>query len=381
MTTSDFSHEEIERYRRHLLLPEVGMAGQRRLKGARVLIVGAGGLGCPVAMYLAAAGVGRLGLVDFDRVDATNLQRQLLYRTADTGRPKLEAAAEALAAINPHVEITPHPVRLTAANALDLLGPYDLVVDGTDNFATRYLVNDACVLLGKPNVYGSIYRFEGKVSVLCAPAGPCYRCLYPDPPPPELVPNCAEGGVLGVLPGLVGMLQATEAVKLILGQGEPLVGRLLLLDALKMSFTTLKIRRSAQCPACGDEPTIDRLVDIEQACAAEGAPPEDGAPEISVQELHRQLERGEPLFVLDVREPHEADICRLERSTLIPLGQLPGRLAELPAEGRIVVHCRSGGRSARAIGLLREAGFGDVFNLTGGILAWAEQVDRGMARY
>ncbi len=377
------SREEILRYSRHLIMPEVGMEGQLRLKRARVLCVGSGGLGAPLALYLAAAGVGRLGLVDFDRVDFTNLQRQVLYGTSDVGRPKLEVARQRLADLNPEVEIVPYETRLTSENALEILEPWDIVVDGTDNFPTRYLVNDACVLLGKPNVYGSIFRFEGQVSVFGMPEGPCYRCLYPEPPPPGLVPSCAEGGVLGVLPGIIGSLQAMEVLKLILGIGQPLVGRLLLFDALAMRFRELRLRRNPDCPVCGERPTIRQLIDYEEFCGIRGeeAPARvTDVPEIAPRELYQRLQRGEDIFILDVREPHEYQICNLG-GYLIPLGELPRRVHELDTARTIVAHCRSGKRSAEAVDFLRRVGFTRVWNLRGGILAWADEVDPTVPKY
>jgi sulfur-carrier protein adenylyltransferase/sulfurtransferase len=377
------SKEEILRYSRHLIMPEVGMDGQTKLKAAKVLCIGAGGLGSPLALYLAAAGVGTLGVVDFDVVDFSNLQRQIIHTTADVGRPKLDSAAEKIKAINPYVEVRPFETRLTSANALDLFRQFDIVVDGTDNFPTRYLVNDACVLTGKPNVYGSIFRFEGQVSVFATAAGPCYRCLYPEPPPPGLVPSCAEGGVLGILPGLVGVMQATEAIKLILGAGEPLIGRLLLVDALGMKFRELKLRKNPDCPVCGSNRTITELIDYNQFCGIRGEEKPVGeakVPEISVEELKRRLDAGEDLFVLDVREPHEYQICNLG-GHLIPLNDLPKRVNELDSSREIVAHCKMGGRSAKAVDFLRQAGFTKVKNLTGGILAWADKVDPKMPKY
>jgi len=376
------SNDEILRYSRHLIMPEVGLEGQQRLKAARVLCVGAGGLGSPLMLYLAAAGVGTLGLVDFDVVDYTNLQRQVIHATADVGRPKLASAAEKLRALNPYVALRPFETRLTSDNALEMVRQFDLVVDGTDNFATRYLVNDACVLTGRPNVYGSIFRFDGQASVLCAREGPCYRCLYPEPPPPGLVPSCAEGGVLGILPGLVGLIQATEVVKLVLGRGEPLVGRLLLVDALGMRFRELKVRRSPDCPVCGPRPTITALQDYEAFCGTRGeeAPSELREAEIQVEELKRRLDAGEDLLILDVREPHEYQICNLG-GLLIPLGELPRRVHELDSSRDIVAHCRSGQRSAKAVAFLRQAGFRKARNLAGGVLAWATRIDPRMPRY
>ncbi len=377
------SNEEILRYSRHLIMPEVGMDGQTRLKAARILCIGAGGLGSPLALYLAAAGVGTLGVVDFDVVDFTNLQRQIIHSTADVGRKKLDSAAEKIKAINPYVQVRPFETKLTSANALELFREFDIVVDGTDNFPTRYLVNDACVLTGKPNVYGSIFRFEGQVSVFATEQGPCYRCLYPEPPPPGLVPSCAEGGVLGILPGLVGVMQATEAIKLILGKGDPLIGRLLLVDALGMKFRELKLRKNPDCPVCGTHRSITQLIDYNEFCGIRGEEKpaaESNLPEITVEELKRRREAGEDLFVLDVREPHEYQICNLG-GHLIPLGELPKRVHELDSSREIVAHCKMGGRSAKAVDFLRQAGFTKVKNLKGGILAWADRVDPGMPKY
>ncbi len=373
---------EVARYSRHLIMPEVGLEGQKRLKAASVLLVGAGGLGSPLGLYLAAAGVGRIGLVDYDLVDYSNLQRQVIHGTADVGRPKLHSARDRLQSINPDVRLDLYETRLTSANALSIFAPYDVIIDGTDNFPTRYLVNDACVLLGKPNVYGSIFRFDGQASVFYPGKGPCYRCLYPEPPPPGEVPSCAEGGVLGILPGLIGCIQATEAVKLILGQGSPLVGRLLLYDALQMSFREFRVRRNPRCPVCGEQPTVKQLIDYEQFCGVRGqaAAPAAGA-EMTVEELKRRLDRGEELFILDVRNPEEFQICRIPGSTLLPLPSLPQRFAELDREREMVVHCKSGVRSQKAIQFLREKGFGKLTNLKGGILAWAERIDPGMPRY
>jgi len=376
------SNDEILRYSRHLIMPEVGMAGQQKLKAARVLCIGAGGLGSPLALYLAAAGVGTLGIVDFDVVDFTNLQRQIIHSTADVGRKKLDSAAEKLKAINPFVNVKKIETRLSSENALELFREFDIIADGTDNFPTRYLVNDACVLTGKPNVYGSIFRFEGQASVFATEEGPCYRCLYPEPPPPGLVPSCAEGGVLGILPGLVGVMQATEVIKLILGAGEPLIGRLLLIDALGMKFRELKLRKNPDCPACGIHPTITKLIDYNEFCGIRGEekPVETGIPEMQVEELKRRLDAGENLFVLDVREPHEYQICNIG-GHLIPLGDLPKRVNELDSSREIVAHCRSGVRSAKAVGFLQQAGFKKVHNLAGGILAWADRVDPKMPKY
>jgi adenylyltransferase/sulfurtransferase len=377
------SKEEVQRYSRHLIMPEVGMEGQLKLKRARVLTIGTGGLGAPLGLYLAAAGVGRLGLVDFDVVDNSNLQRQVTFTTADVGKPKSEAAKARLSALNPSIEIVSYETRLTSENALELFRDYDIIVDGTDNFPTRFLVNDACVLLGKPNVYGSIFRFEGQATVFGYPGGPCYRCLYPEPPPPGLVPSCAEGGVLGVLPGIVGSIQAMETIKLILGAGEPLVGRLLLFDALAMRFRELKLKRNPECPMCGDHRTITKLIDYEEFCGIRGeeAPAmTDGMREISATELKTRQDRGDNLFVLDVREPHEYQICNLN-GTLIPLGELQRRVNELDSSAEMVVHCRSGKRSADAIRFLQTVGFKKLWNLKGGILAWANEVDPRMPKY
>ncbi|MGH2537734.1 MAG: molybdopterin-synthase adenylyltransferase MoeB [Candidatus Promineifilaceae bacterium] len=384
--------QEMRRYSRHLIMPEVGMTGQKRLKAASVLLVGAGGLGSPAAMYLAAAGVGRIGLVDYDVVDASNLQRQVLHGTADVGRPKLDSARERILAINPHVQVDCYPVPLTSANALDILRPYAVVVDGADNFPTRYLVNDACALLGKPNVYGSIFRFEGQASVFHAAAGPCYRCLFPEPPPPGMVPSCAEGGVLGVLPGTIGAIQATEAIKLILGRGEPLIGRLLLYDALSMRFEEVRLLKNPQCALCGPEPTITELIDYEQFC---GVPAHDrslyagleanghGVAAVTPQELKARLDAGERPVLLDVREPHELDISNLEHlgARLIPLGELIERMGELDTAGEMVVFCRTGSRSAEAIRRLRQHGFSRMQNLEGGINRWAAEVEPELPRY
>jgi sulfur-carrier protein adenylyltransferase/sulfurtransferase len=380
--TATLTNDEILRYSRHLIMPEVGMEGQQKLKAARVLCIGAGGLGSPLALYLAAAGVGTLGMVDFDVVDFTNLQRQIIHSTADVGRKKLDSAADKLKAINPYINLCKFETRLSSENALELFREFDIVADGTDNFPTRYLVNDACVLTGKPNVYGSIFRFEGQASVFATEQGPCYRCLYPEPPPPGLVPSCAEGGVLGILPGLVGVMQATEVIKLILGKGEPLIGRLLLIDALGMKFRELKLRKNPDCPACGKHPTITGLIDYNEFCGIRGEekPVETGIPEIQVEELKRRLDAGDNLFVLDVREPHEYQICNIG-GYLIPLGDLPKRVSELDSSREIVAHCRSGVRSAKAVGFLQQAGFKKVHNLAGGILAWADRVDPKMPKY
>ena len=380
--TATHTNDEILRYSRHLIMPEVGMAGQQKLNAARVLCIGAGGLGSPLTLYLAAAGVGTLGIVDFDVVDFTDLQRQIIHSTADVGRKKLDSAAEKLKAINPFINLKTFETRLTSENALELFRDFDIVADGTDNFPTRYLVNDACVLTGKPNVYGSIFRFEGQASVFATEEGPCYRCLYPEPPPPGLVPSCAEGGVLGILPGLVGVMQATEVIKLILGQGEPLIGRLLLIDALGMKFRELKLRKNPDCPACGTHPTVTKLIDYDEFCGIRGEekPVETGIPEMQVEELKRRLDAGDDLYVLDVREPHEYQICNIG-GHLIPLGDLPKRVNELDSSREIVAHCRSGVRSAKAVGFLQQAGFKKVHNLAGGILAWADRVDPKMPKY
>ncbi|HZT74580.1 MAG TPA: molybdopterin-synthase adenylyltransferase MoeB [Terriglobales bacterium] len=380
------NQEEILRYSRHLIIPEVGMEGQRKLKAARVLAIGAGGLGAPVALYLAAAGVGTLGIVDFDVVDLTNLQRQVIHGTPDVGRPKLDSARETIAAINPNVNVVPYETKLSSENALDIFKDYDLVVDGTDNFPTRYLVNDACVLTGIPNVYASIFRFEGQAAVLALPDGPCYRCWYPEPPPPGLVPSCAEGGVLGVLPGIMGTIQAMEAIKLILGIGEPLKNRVLLFDALQMKFRQLKLRKNPECPVCGSHPTIHKLIDYQEFCGIRGAETapaaeSNGVRQVTPRELKQELDRGEDVFILDVREPHEFDICRIPGALLIPLGQLPARLNELDPQRNIVAHCKMGGRSAKAVAFLQQQGFTNVRNLAGGILAWSDQVDPSVPKY
>src|SRR5437899_374080 len=379
------SKDEILRYSRHLIMPEVGMDGQLKLKSAKVLLIGTGGLGAPLGLYLAAAGVGRIGLVDFDVVDYTNLQRQVIHGTKDVGRKKLDSAADSMLDINPFVKIDRHEVAITSENAFDIIRDYDIVVDGTDNFPTRYLVNDACVLLGKPNVYGSIFRFEGQATVFAYQGGPCYRCLYPEPPPPGLVPSCAEGGVLGILPGTIGLIQATEAVKLILGIGEPLAGRLLLYDALAMRFRELKLRRNVECPVCGDHPTIRELIDYQQFC---GIPQHEPAPqpglaegEIDPVEVKAKLDRGDRFVLIDVREPHEYQICNIPTAKLIPLGELPKRVHELNSADEIVTHCKSGIRSAKAVDFLKQAGFKKVKNMKGGILAWSDKVDSRVPKY
>ncbi|HEX2331461.1 MAG TPA: molybdopterin-synthase adenylyltransferase MoeB [Candidatus Angelobacter sp.] len=377
------SNEEVLRYSRHLIMPEVGMEGQQKLKAARVLCIGTGGLGSPLALYLSAAGVGTLGLVDFDTVDFTNLQRQVIHFTSDVGRPKLESAKQKIAAINPFVNVKTYETKLTSENALQIFADYDVIVDGTDNFPTRFLVNDACVFTGKPNVYGSIFRFEGQASVFATKDGPCYRCLYPEPPPPGLVPSCAEGGVLGILPGLVGLIQATEVIKLILGTGDSLAGRLLLVDALGMKFRELKLRKNPDCVVCGKNPTVTKLIDYEEFCGLRGQEKpvnQTAVPEISVEELKKKLDAKEELFILDVREPHEYQICNIN-GHLIPLNDLPKRYQELDPNKEMVVHCRSGARSARAVTFLRQAGFTKAKNLAGGILAWADRIDPKVPKY
>ena len=381
-TAAPLTNDEILRYSRHLIMPEVGMEGQQKLKAARVLCIGAGGLGSPLALYLTAAGVGTLGIVDFDVVDYTNLQRQIIHSTSDVGRPKLQSAAEKLKGINPFLNLKTFETKLSSSNALDLFRDFDIIADGTDNFPTRYLVNDACVLTGKPNVYGSIFRFEGQASVFATKEGPCYRCLYPEPPPPGLVPSCAEGGVLGILPGLVGVIQATETIKLILDRGDSLIGRLLLIDALGMKFRELKLRKNPDCPACGTHPTVKELIDYNEFCGIRGeeTPVTTDVPAITVEELKRKLDAKEDIFILDVREPHEYDICNI-KGYLIPVGDLPKRVSELDSSREIIAHCRSGVRSARAVNFLRSAGFKKVYNLTGGILAWADQIDPSMPKY
>ncbi|HZT33448.1 MAG TPA: molybdopterin-synthase adenylyltransferase MoeB [Bryobacteraceae bacterium] len=377
--------DEVLRYSRHLIMPEVGMDGQLKLKSAKVLLVGAGGLGAPLGLYLAAAGVGRIGIVDFDVVDYTNLQRQVIHGTSDVGRKKLDSAADRMKEINPHITIDKHEAALSSENALDILKDYDMVIDGTDNFPTRYLVNDACVLLGKPNVYGSIFRFEGQATVFAYEGGPCYRCLYPEPPPPGLVPSCAEGGVLGILPGTIGLIQATEAVKLILGVGEPLVGRLLLYDALAMRFRELKLRKNSECPVCGEHRTITKLIDYHQFCGVPRQPaepaPQANEWEIDVVQVKARMDRGDQFVLIDVREPHEYRICNIPHAQLIPLGELPKRVKELNSADDIVVHCKSGMRSARAVEFLKQAGFRKVKNMKGGILAWSDKVDPSVPKY
>jgi sulfur-carrier protein adenylyltransferase/sulfurtransferase len=381
--SASLTNEEILRYSRHLIMPEVGMEGQLKLKAARVLLIGLGGLGAPLGLYLTAAGVGHIGLVDFDVVDFTNLQRQVVFCTSDVGKPKTEAASARLSNLNPDVEIATYETKLTSENALELFKDYDLVVDGTDNFPTRYLVNDACVLLGKPNVYGSIFRLEGQVTVFGMPDGPCYRCLYPEPPPPGLVPSCAEGGVLGVLPGIVGSLQALETIKLILGRGVSLAGRLILFDALALKFRELKLKKNSHCPMCGTHRKIHQLIDYNEFCGIRGEEEPEShlqVPEITARELKERLDRGEDVFILDVREPHEYQICNL-KGHLIPLGELPRRVHELDSAREIVAHCKSGKRSAQAVDFLRQAGFRKIYNLHGGILSWSTEVDPSVPRY
>jgi len=378
------SSDEMARYSRHLILPEVGQEGQQKLKAAKVLCVGTGGLGSPLAFYLAAAGIGTLGLVDFDVVDASNLQRQIIHSTKDVGRPKLDSAAEKLQALNPFLNIVKHETMLTSKNALEIIRQYDVVADGTDNFPTRYLVNDACVLTGKPNAYGSIFRFEGQASVFATQDGPCYRCLYPEPPPPGLVPSCAEGGVLGILPGLVGVIQATEVIKLILGKGEPLIGRLLLVNSLDMRFRELKLRKNPDCPVCGSHPTVTELIDYQQFCGIvpeQKAPTmQNGIPQMSVKELKQRLDQGDKPFILDVREPWEYQVANIG-GHLIPLNDLPKRVSELNPDQEIVVQCKSGGRSQRAAEFLARNGFEKIHNLAGGILAWSSEIDPAVPRY
>ena len=384
-TEPTLSKDEILRYSRHLIMPEVGVDGQLKLKKASVLLVGTGGLGAPTALYLAAAGIGRIGLVDFDVVDYTNLQRQVIHGTKDVGKPKIDSAIESMRDINPYVQLDRHEVALTSENALDILKDYDYIVDGTDNFPTRYLVNDACVLLKKPNVYGSIFRFEGQATIFAYPGGPCYRCLYPEPPPPGLVPSCAEGGVLGILPGIIGLVQATETVKLALGIGTPLIGRLMLYDALGMKFRELKLRRDPDCPVCGDHPTVTKLIDYQQFCGMphreEEAKPVTASGDIDAIELKAKIDRGDDFKLIDVREPHEFQIGRIPGSTLIPLGELPKHLNELDPSAEYVMHCKMGGRSAKAVELMKQSGFKNVRNMTGGILAWSDKVDPSVPKY
>jgi adenylyltransferase/sulfurtransferase len=383
------SHDEIRRYSRHLIMPEVGIQGQKKLKAASVLLIGTGGLGSPLSLYLAAAGIGRIGLVDYDVVDETNLQRQVIHFTSDVGKSKLESAAAKLSDINPYLVIEKHNVPLTSDNALDILKDYDVIIDGTDNFPTRYLVNDACVLLGKPNVYGSIFRFEGQLTVFYAKEGPCYRCLFPEPPPPGLVPSCAEGGVLGVLPGTIGTLQATEAIKLIIGIGKPLIGRMILYDGLDMTFDTIKLRKNPKCPVCGEHPTLTHLIDYEQFC---GVPAHDRSEfkeqnvqrqirNITVADLKARLDAGDDVFVLDVREPHELEISALEGAVNIPKGQVLARKAEIPQDKEVLIICKTGNRSRDAVTMLQSQGFTNVVNVKGGINAWAREIDRKLPTY
>ena len=378
----ELSSDEILRYSRHLILPEVALEGQQRLKASRVLLIGAGGLGSPLALYLAAAGVGTIGLVDFDVVDVTNLQRQIVHGSKDVGRPKLESARDRLKDLNPHVHVEGFETRLTSENALEIVRDFDIVIDGTDNFATRYLTNDACVILGKPNVYGSIYRFEGQSSVFATEEGPCYRCLYPEPPPPGLVPSCAEGGVLGVLPGLVGTIQATEGIKLLLGVGEPLIGRLLLIDALTMQFRAMRLRKNPNCPACGTR-EIRELIDYDQFCGIGGDPLQDpnGIPELTPTELAAKQQRQDDFDLIDVREPHEWAIAKIPGARLVPLSAFTDSLHQFDSARDIVVHCKMGGRSAKAVRQLQAAGFKKVWNLAGGILRWSDEVDPKVPKY
>ncbi len=381
----ELTTDDLSRYSRHLILPEVGMEGQRKLKAARVLCVGTGGLGSPLALYLAAAGIGTLGLVDFDVVDASNLQRQIIHSTKDIGRKKLDSAAEKLIALNPALNVVKHDTMLSSANALEILKDYDIVADGTDNFPTRYLVNDACVLLGKPNAYGSIFRFEGQASVFATEDGPCYRCLYPEPPPPGLVPSCAEGGVLGILPGLVGVIQATEVIKLILGKGSPLIGRLLLVDALSMRFRELKLRKNPECPVCGENPTVKELIDYQHFCgivpeSKEEKAVKNGISQLSVKELKQRIDAGEEVFILDVREPYEYQIAQIG-GKLIPQNDVPQRLADIPRDREIIVQCRSGARSQKIAEFLKQSGYTQVVNLAGGILAWSDEIDPKVQKY
>ena len=389
MGSVELTKDELVRYSRHLTLGEFGVEGQERLKAGRALCIGAGGLGSPAALYLAAAGVGTIGLVEFDNVDVTNLQRQILYTAADVGHSKLESASRRLLALNPHIRIERHAMRLDAGNALELISAYDVVLDGTDNFTARYLVNDACVIAGRPNAYGSIFRFEGQASVFAAKDGPCYRCLHPEPPPPGLVPNCAEAGVLGVLPGIIGTIQATEAIKLLAGIGEPLIGRFIVYDALRMRFRELKLRKDPQCPVCGDHPTITTLKEYEGYCEV-GVPRNSGSShrsesnnsmDITVKELKERMDRGDAPRLIDVREPHEHAICSIPGAELIPAAQFVQRLGEFDKDEEIVVHCKGGGRSGRAVEMMRARGFKNPRNLTGGVIAWIDQVDPSQRKY
>jgi len=382
------SYEEVQRYSQHLIMPDVGVDGQEKLKKGSVLCIGAGGLGSPAALYLAAAGVGTIGIVDFDVVDFSNLQRQIIHGTLDVGRSKLASAKDRLLALNPLIRVETYETALSSKNALELFKPYDVILDGTDNFPTRYLVNDACVILGKPNTYGSIFRFEGQASVFATRTGPCYRCLYPEPPPPGLVPSCAEGGVLGVLPGVIGTIQATEAVKLIMGIGEPLIGRFLIYDALRMKFRELKLKKDPDCPVCGTNPTVRELIDYEQFCGVAPSAPEvavttasDNETDTTVTELKTKMDAKEDFFLLDVREPNEYQIGRIPGSTLIPLGEVPQRVNEIPRDKEIIVHCKMGGRSAKAATFLRQQGFTRVKNLKGGILDWSDKIDPSVPKY
>ena len=382
------TNDEVQRYSRHLIMPEVGVEGQEKLKAGSVLCIGAGGLGSPAALYLAAAGVGRIGVVDFDVVDYSNLQRQIIHGTSDVGRSKLASAKDRLLELNPHITVDTYETALSSKNALDLFRPYDVILDGTDNFPTRYLTNDACVILGKPNAYGSIFRFEGQASVFATKGGPCDRCLYPEPPPPGLVPSCAEGGVLGVLPGVVGTIQATESIKLIMGIGEPLIGRFLIYDALRMKFRELKLKKDPECPVCGTNPTVTELIDYEQFCGVTPAAAEvtvnassNSETETDVQELKRRIDAKEDFYLLDVREPNEFKIGRIPGSTLIPLGEVPQRVNEIPRDKEIVVHCKMGGRSAKAAAFLRQQGYKNVKNLKGGILDWSDKIDPSVPKY
>ena len=387
----ELNKDEILRYSRHLILSEVGMEGQKKLKAAKVLMVGAGGLGAPLGLYLAASGVGRIGVVDFDVVDYTNLQRQVIHGTKDVGRKKLDSAADSMLDINPYMQVDKFDAAITSENALEIMKDYDMVVDGTDNFPTRYLINDACVLLKKPNVYGSIFRFEGQATIFAYPGGPCYRCLYPEPPPPGLVPSCAEGGVLGILPGIIGLVQATEAVKLILGAGEPLIGRLMLYDALAMRFRELKLRRNPECPVCGDHPSIHELIDYHEFCGVPNpqevqtvAEPVSGYmsdTEIDAVALKDRLDRGDKFQFIDVREPNEYQIARIPGAKLIPLGDVPKRVGELDPNVEVVMHCKMGGRSAKACEFLRQSGFKNVKNMIGGIAAWSDKIDPSVPKY
>ncbi len=386
MKSNELSQPEYARYARHLSLPEVGVAGQKKLKNASILLIGTGGLGSPLGMYLAAAGIGRLGLVDFDRVEASNLQRQVIHGSKDIGRPKTASAAETIADINPHVQVDCHETAFTSANAMSIAESYQIVIDGTDNFPTRYLVNDVCVFQGKPNCYGSVYRFEGQASVFSYQSGPCYRCLYPEPPPPGAVPSCAEGGVLGVLPGLIGMIQAIEAVKIILGKGDTLAGRLLLFDALEMRFREMRVKKDPSCPVCGDNPSITEPIDYQQFCGAGSRSAGDGQNEpqspwdIEPRDLRDRIESGVEFTLVDVRQAHEYEICNLS-GQLIPLDELPRRYGELDRNAAIIVHCKLGGRSAKAVQFLRDQGFANVSNLRGGITAWSKEIDPSLPTY